>query len=105
MQCYDDYAVNWTWAENYCNDYYNGHLGSFASNTELSAYLTMRDSTLWTHGAQWFGYNAINKNTSDASEWEYTDGLVTNFTNWTIGDPSDNTARCGMYDPCNLENT
>ena len=64
----------------------------------------MRTSSRWTtytgdpgHGGQWFGYNAIDKDTNDASEWEYTDGLETDFTDWNSGDPNDNSARCGMF--------
>ena len=100
LQCYDNYSVNMTWSEKYCINYYNGHLASFANESQLDNFISMKASSGWTpspgHGGPIFGYNAIGQPTNDADEWYYTDGIDTDFARWNSGDPDDDSARCGM---------
>ena len=82
--CWTVEDINWTDAENYCSDYYNGHLASFNNQTDMNSFINLRNSLNLVKEIV-FGYYSSSAEIGD--EFVYTDNLQTVYTNWDTGQP------------------
>lgn len=91
--CYDDEPISWHFAENFCIDYYNGHLASFFNESYIESFIALTTSLSITDNDIWFGLY----DNQDNETWQYTDGVELLFTNWKVGAPgsSSTNSRCG----------
>ena len=81
--------MNFSIAENYCVNWYNGHLSSFHSNADVQSLADLQNGN---EEGVWFGLWDPNS----TGVYEYTDGTQVNYTNWRSGQGNDNDQQCAV---------